>query len=470
MNFSRNIPVTQPYDLVVCGGGPAGTAAALAARREGLAVLLVEGQAQLGGMATSGLVSHWLGGRTQEGAWVVGGLFRELASAATAYGCALMPHLPHDRIYQPHGWLPWFTHGIPLDPFALATFLDNNICRAGIHPLYETRAIDVQVHDNRITHVILQNKSGLHAVPAGAVIDATGDADIAAWSGCKVMVGREGDGLTAPASLTFHLYNVDHKALGDAIETKKSPKFRETIQALRKQGLWPFPYDIFISVQLVQSDVAMINTIRLPGVNGLDGASRTHALIDGRREAYALLGLFREHFPGLAQAEIKCVAPLLGIRETRRIVADFCLRVQDLKVVKDFADTIGFSMYGWDLPDPQKPSWQPLVDESNGSFVNKVPKVLYTPIPFRIMVPRPVTNLLCPGRAICVERDVLGPLRVMAPCMAMGEACGVAVADMLRKNLDASVVSAENVRARLRTLGCIVDRAALPNSSPRVDP
>ncbi len=470
MHYSRNIPILSPYDLVVCGGGPSGCAAALAAKREGLRVLLVEGQAQLGGMATSGLVSHWLGGRTQEGAWVVGGLFRTLVEEATACGCAIQPELTGGRVYQPHGWLPWFIHGIPIDPFAMAHFLDEKFLRAEIDLLFETQVLDALTRDERITHVIIQNKSGLQALPTDAVIDATGDADVAAFSGCETVTGRESDGLMAPASLTFHLSNVDHRALGNAIEVGKNPKFRDTIYALRKTGEWPFPYDIFISVQLVQQDVAMINTMRLPGVNGIDGRSRTGGLITGRREAYALLDIFRKHFPGFEKAEMKSVATLLGIRETRRIRSNFCLRVNDLGEGREFEDTVGFSMYGWDLPDPHRPSLQPMVDESNGKFINKVNKVLYTPIPYRVMVPQPVRNLLCPGRAVCVERDVLGPLRVMAPCMAMGEACGVASAQIVRDRVSAAEVDVSSLRNRLREVGAKVDRQALPPISPRQDP
>lgn len=470
ITYSRSLPVAHAYDVIVCGAGPAGCAAALAARREGLSVLLVEAQSQPGGMATSGLVSHWLGGRTQEGEWVVGGIFRELSEEAAKDGCALIPSLDPKFTYQPHAWLPWFIHGIPLDPFGMARFLDNKLRNAGIKLLYDTRVVDALRSGNRITHLVLQHKGGIEAASAGTVIDATGDADIAAFSGCDFSAGRDEDGLMAPASLTFHLHNIDHRALHAAIESKRSPKFREKIAALRQSGEWPFPCEIFISVQLVQKDEAMINTMRLVGVNGLDAHSRTDALIQGRNEADAMLRIFQRHFPGFQNARMKCVAPALGIRETRRIKADLTLRVTDLIDGTDFPDTIGFSMYGWDLPDPRNPSHQPLVDESDGKFVNKVGKSLSTPIPFRIMVPRPVGNLLCPGRAVSVERDVLGPLRVMAPCMAMGEACGVAAAQMVRTGQAAAAINIEQLRQRLRDLGVLLDRDKLPPISPRNDP
>ena len=177
----------------------------------------------------------------------------------------------------------------------------------------------------------------------------------------------------------------------------------------------------------------MINMVQVPGVNGVDARSRTQGLIRGRADAFQMLEVFRKHFPGFEHAKMKCVASMLGVRESRRIQGEFRLRVDQLKSNTTFEDTIGFSMYGWDLLDPKRPNFQPLVDFSGGKYTSKVAKSPSTPIPYRIMVPRPVTNLLCPGRAVSVERDVLGPLRVMAPCMAMGEACGVAAGQIVRE-------------------------------------
>ena len=461
--------VAEGVDVLVAGGGPSGCAAAIAAARRGLKVLLVERQSVLGGTATAGHVAHWLGGRSPGGKWVVGGLFRELVGKAVADGAAMLPEHPKGKTYQPHAWLPWFIHGVPLDPIRLAAFLERTMRAEGVEFRYETEVVGVRKDGARLTDAILHDKGGFSRVPVRAVVDATGDADVAAQAGCPFEVGRPGDHLTAPASLTFILDHVDHVKLAEAIERDREPKFRPLIAKLRAAGEWPFPYDIFISVKLLDDDTAMINTSRLTEVDGLDAASRTRAYERGRAEALRLLDVFRRHFPGMARAQLKSIAPMLGVRESRRIVSVRTLTVEDVRAGREFPDTIGFSMYGWDLPDPKRPSVQPLVDETGGKFVNRVTKALATPIPFGVMVPKGAANLLCPGRAIGVERDVLGPLRVMAPCMAMGEAAGAACTALVG-GVAADAVDVEALRADLRAHGAIVDVSALPVIEPREDP
>jgi len=208
--FHRAIAVAATYDMIVCGGGPAGCAAAIAAGRRGLRTALVEAAGQLGGMGTSGLVSHWLGGRTFDcRRWVVGGLFREFSQEATGQGFALIPEGTAPDTFSPHGWKYELNHGIPFDPFEMAFYLDRKTGADSVDVFLATRALDVYVSNNTITHVIAHNKSGLFALGAKAVVDATGDADIAAISRCQIEKGRSGDGLTTPATLMFHVYNVD---------------------------------------------------------------------------------------------------------------------------------------------------------------------------------------------------------------------------------------------------------------------
>jgi hypothetical protein len=449
-SYSKEIPVSDPYEVVVCGGGPAGIAAAIAARRAGMRVLLLEGMGQLGGMGTSGLVSHWLGGRTYDKKLpCVAGIFAEMVRETSGRGIAIDPATIEDEKYPPFGWFKGLATGVPFDPFAMAAYLDDKLAAEGVDVLLLTQGVDAVVSDHHITHVVVFNKSGLAAVPAVAVVDATGDADIAARSGCHVVKGRESDGLMTPSTLEFHVDNVDQDTIRDYIYAHDSPRLRELINDLRAQGEWPFPFDIFISVQLTEKGVMFINTSRLIGVDGTDGASMTQGMIGGRKEIMALFAVMRRHIPGFANARIKAVAPLLGVRETRRIVGDFILGVDDIVMGRIFPDVIALSGYGWDLPDPTRPSLQPMTDVKR--------RLPYTPIPYRCMVPRPVTNLICPGRAISVERDVLGPLRVQAPCMAMGEAAGLAAAMVIGQGIAFQHLSATELRGQLRQNGAIVD-------------
>lgn len=448
-----SISLYGSYDLIVCGGGPAGVAAAIAARRSGLSVLLVEGHGQLGGMGVSGLVSHWLGGRTDDCRhWVVGGIFRELSEEAAAEGFALIPRPEPGTGYSPFGWNRdtggQLTAGIPFDPMEMAAYLDRKVCGEGVEVLLATNIVDVAAENDRVSHAIIHNKTGLQAVQSQLFVDATGDADIAAKSGCETIVGREDDRLTAPVTLQVHMDGIDQDALSAYINEHDSNRFMPEIERMREKGTWPFIYDRFITVQLTEKGTMMVNTPRITGIDGTDGGSVTKGLMRGRKEIFELRDVMRKYFPGCANARVKAVAPALGIRETRRIRGDYQLSVRDLVEGKDFPDTIGFSAYGWDLPDPLRPSHNP----SGGDRKRRI-----TPVPYRTLLPRPVVNLIVPGRALSVERNVLGPVRVQAVCMAMGEAAGVASHMARNGEYDYRSVDAEVLRAELRKRGAVVD-------------
>lgn len=447
--YAPRVREGEAYDVAVCGGGPAGVAAAVAAARGGMRVLLVDGAGQLGGNGTSGLVSHWLGGRMNDcERWAVGGIFKSLCERAAEEGIALIPTPDPAKKYQPHGWHQGqLAAGIPFDPFRMAWLLDRAVAEAGVDVLLLTQAVDVVAADGRITHVVLFNKSGFTAVLCKAMVDATGDADMAARSGCGVTTGRDEDGLMTPASLMFHVDHVDQAALDAYIHEKDTPRFREEITRLREQGAWPFPYEIFISVQLDAPGTMMINTTRLVGIDGTDGASLTRCMQDGRQEIKTLLKIMREHIAGFENVRLKAVAQMPGIRETRRILGPRTLRVEDIAAGKDFDDCIGFSSYGWDLPDPKEPSKNP----SHGK------KREVTPIPYGVMLPDAMANLICPGRAVNVERPVLGPLRVMAPCMAMGEAAGAAAAMAVNAGAAFAEVDTAALREALARQGAVVE-------------
>lgn len=423
MLYQKEIAEIKKYDFVVCGGGMTGFACAIAAARKGLKIAIIERLGNLGGVAVSCGVNHLLGGlkyrnETKKCDWFVGGIFKELADKLISDGSAIDPD-SIDRELNPHGWIPCLADGIVFDIESMKMLLDEMCVEEHVDVYYFTDIIDVVVKDDSLKCIVVHNKSGLFSLEADYFADTTGDADVAAMCGCNTVLGRESDNLTAPASLEMHLDNVDTNELSDYIRNNNEPRFKNLISQLREQGIWDFSYDIFICVQGINQDSYMINTIRQTGINSTDGQSMSKAMFDGRKECFELFEIVKKHFPGFKNARLKFIAPMIGIRESRRIVGDYILTVDDIRSGKLIGDSIALSAYGWDLPDPVKPSYQPMHEK-------KISKPEFIKIPYRCLLPDKISNLIVAGRCISVERDVLGPVRVMAPCMAMGQAAGTA--------------------------------------------
>ena len=202
-----------------------------------------------------------------------------------------------------------------------------------------------------------------------------------------------------------------------------------------------------------QKDTFMINTIRQVGIDGTDGNSLSQGIIDGRKENFELFEIAKKYFPGFKNATVKDIAPVIGIRETRRISGEYILSVEDLISGKDFDDGIAISGYGWDLPDPKKPS-----HHRSSEIKRSSP---FTQIPYRCLIPKGIDNLITVGRCISVEREVLGPVRVMAPCIAMGEAAGIATSLALKNNSKYKEVDAIALREKIKKNNGIVSRTQI---------
>ena len=454
MLYTKKIEKVYTYDAVVCGGGFAGFAAAYAAAREGLKVVLVERNTCLGGVGTQGLVNQILGVRLvnkQDYTYTtcVGDVFTQLEKRILAAGGGVDVD-SYDRSFHPHGWKPSLSVGLVFDGEQMKYLLEQMLREVGVTVLYGTEVVDVIREGEKLTGIVIHNKSGFAVIEGACFVDATGDADICAFAGCPFMKGDE-EGEMAAASLEMHVENVDYEKLTAYMKETDDTRCKALIGPLKESGEWKFPYEIFISVMLTRKDVFMINTIRQVGIDGTDGESLSNAVIDGRRENFELFAVMKKHFPGFENASIRQIAPVVGVRETRRIEGQYTLSVADLMTGKDFEDGIALSSYIWDMPNPKNPSYQPFKGVKRAS--------LYTQIPYRCLLPKGADNLIAVGRCVSVEREALGPVRVMGPCIAMGVAAGIATKHAVAQQNDYGAVDVQKLRADIVSNGGYVDRA-----------
>ncbi len=458
MQYATEIEYKAEYDLVICGGGMTGFAAAVSSARKGLRTAIIEKAGCLGGVATTCGVNHLLGGRKFNdvtGAMdkKTGGIFEELTRKLVERKAAIDPD-EIDVKFNPHGWYPRMAAGVPFNDEYMKVLLDEICVNEGVDIYFHTCFIDAIVEEKNITSIILHNKSGLFSISSKVFVDATGDADLAFKSGCETVKGRIEDGLMAPASLEMHLENVDTRVLVEYQNKYKSPKLVEIIQKLREEGIWKFPYDIFIGIQLYEPDTFMINTVRQMNVDGTDGNSLTSAMIIGRKENMELFKIIKKYFPGFKNSRIKKIYDMIGIRETRRIVGKHTITLYEAVNNKKFEDCIASTTYNFDLPDPKEPSYDPMM----GNCKNPDDKTSYEyiQIPYRAMLPRPINNLVVAGRCISVERIVLGPVRIMGCCIGMGHAAGLASELAIKNGNNYNEVNVRKLQKNLIDDGCLL--------------
>lgn len=441
-----NVTRTDRYDFVVCGGGTAGFAAAVSAARKGLSVAIIEKHSALGGVATASGINQLLGGRKIDAqnchVRVVGGIFDELTDRLIGDGNAIEPN-EVDLSFNPFGWYPRMASGISCNETALKIGFDDMCEEAGVRVYYNTVITDVEA-DKTLHAVIVFNKDGFVRIEGKMFADCTGDADVVHLCGLPYAKGREEDGLMTPCSTELHVEHVDTKELVSYQNEHQSPKLVEIIDRLREEGKWDFPVDIFVAVRLLEDDVFLVNTLRQRGIDGTSEADVSRAIREGRRDAVRLFEVLRQHFPGFQNARIRKIADHLGVRETRRIKGQYTVTVADALGGARFDDTVAATTYNFDLPDPVKTDFDPMMGSVRAPKDER--KHVVIRIPYRALLPVGMCNLIVAGRCVSVEREVLGPVRIIGPCMMMGQAAGTAASlaegdftqvdtDLLRKTL-----------------------------------
>lgn len=407
---NNEIPLQDFWDVIIVGGGPAGCTAAAAAAREGARTLLLEATGSLGGMGTSGLVPAWCPFSDMETI-----IYRGLAVKVFAALKAKMPHVSKDA-------MDW----VPIDPEKLKVIYDELVQEAGAAVLFHTQLGSVEAdEEGNVIALITASKSGLQALKAKVYIDCTGDADVAAWAGAEYLKGEPGTGELMPATHCFTLGNVDEYAYLNGPYLHNNNK-NSPIYDILKSGKYPLIPDSHICNNVIAPRTVGFNAGHLWDVDNTDAFSVSAALMQGRKAAAAYRDALAEFLPAsFGNSYVASTGALMGVRETRRIIGDYVLSVEDYVNRRSFSDEICRNSYFIDIHGSEKEEKQ-----AGGK-----PEVIkrYGPgeshgIPYRCLIPRSLQNVLVAGRSISCVREVQGSVRVMPVCLAMGEAAGIAAA------------------------------------------
>jgi len=406
---------TVQTDVVVVGGGPAGWAAALASARLGAKTILLERMPQIGGMLTTGAVNPVSSLRTGPGGRLFPGASAELVRALQGQDGTLRD---------------WGGQDIYMNPVAAAEQMTAMLCRAGVDLWLHTDFVSLQTVNNRITALLVHNKSGLIALEPASVVDCTGDADVAFAAGIPYEQGREGDHLTQPATVMFQLADVDvdiaEKLINHPLPLSElgidSAAITEMLAAdpggcAVCDGKLMFPQGrILFSYSPVPGEIN-VNMTRLTGVDGTDGQAVSHAEIVLRHQIPVIVKLLQNFIPGFRHCRLLHTAATVGIRETRRIKGAATLAIEAILECQKTADGVAYGNYPVDLHNP------------NGYGVEwKLLQGDYYDIPYGCLYHPDWPNLTVAGRCISCTHQALASARIMGACMSTGQAAGAAAA------------------------------------------
>lgn len=444
VKFHRDVPVRHDVDVFIAGGGPAGCAAAVYAARQGARVFLAEGHSCLGGMGTAGLVPAFM--QFGDGVtFLAAGFGEELLQKLIAAGGSYAAKPGADR-----------TGCYPIDAEALKRVYDALLQEAGVEFSLHATLIGVEAAGGAVQTAILWGKSGMYAVRAKVFIDGTGDGDLAAWAGAPFEKGDDQGGMM-PGTLCSLWSDVDFDAYGAAGGGPQNQKIEQAF----KDGVMTYCDKHLPGMFYVAPHVGGGNIGHTFGVDSTDERSLTAALVWGRKLVLEYERYYKQYLTGFANMRLMATGSLLGVRESRRIMGDYVLCLEDFKKRAVFADEIGRYCYPVDI-HVSRPNDETEYKRFEKEFAElRYKKGESYGVPYRCLVPRGLRNVLVAGRCISSDRFLQGSIRVMPGCYITGQAVGMAAAMAAGSSGDARAVDVKELQQRLRKAG-----AYLPNAMP----
>ena len=418
---ARDLPVAGEYDVIVAGSGPAGVSAAITAGRMGVKVLLVEWANSVGGISTSGMMSHWTGS-------VESPLYTEILtrSAAKNEGAG------HNKIVP------------QIDPENLKAVYLEMLAEANVTLLLYTFVCGVVMEGNRAAGIITESKSGRRVYKAKVIVDGTGDGDVAAYAGAEYTKGRESDGRMQPCTLMFKVAGVDLDRavlLGSFESTHQTEKGE--LQALAKEHI-PYPAGHLLVYKSTLPGIVTCNMTNCTEIDGTKAEDLTRAEIVCRSQMPAIVKYLREFVPGFENCYIISAASLMGVRETRHFKGMYTLNENDILTARVFDDWVvrgahfNFDVHNLTGAGLDKTGVQHKWTQNKG----------YT-IPYGCLVPEKIDGLLLSGRNISGTHIAHSNYRVMPICVGIGAAAGAAAAVAVQKGLQPRDIKAEMIQGLL---------------------
>lgn len=418
---AKELPIAGEYDVIVAGSGPAGTAAAVMAGRMGAKVLIIEWNNAIGGISTSGMMSHWTGSVTSP-------MYTEILQRSADMNEG-----------ERKGEIQQF-----INPENLKSIYLDMLKDANVDVLLYTFVCGVVMEGDQLTGVITESKSGRRVFRSKVVVDGTGDGDVAAFAGVEYHKGRESDGKMQPTTLMFKVAGVDMSRavlLGSFESTYQTEKGE--LQALAKEHI-PYPAGHLLAYKSTLPGIVTCNMTNCTDIDGTKAEDLTRAEIVCRSQMPAIVKYLREFVPGFENCYIISAGSMMGVRETRHFKGVYTLNENDILTAKVFDDWVvrgahfnfdvhNMSGSGLDATGVQKHWTQP-----KG----------YT-IPYGCLVPEKINGLLLSGRNISGTHIAHSNYRVMPICVGIGAAAGVAAATAIKKDVQVRDIKGEELQDRL---------------------